>query len=184
MSIEKVAVKCYSSHNQSSVTALIPVFHRWIQEDVVGGIPLDVADYRHVPNGPGVLLIGHDADWGVDEHEGPHGLIYNHKRNLQGETDADRIAFCVQQLLHAVKVLHSEDSLDIRFSSERLRLVFNDRLQQPNDDSTFEALRPAIETALSQVFGEQVEAMIERDTTDPRWRLTVHVALSPAPSFA
>ena len=184
MSIEKVAVKLYSAHNGSSSTAVIPVFHRWIQEDLVSGVPLDVADYRHVPNGPGVMLVGHDADWGLDEHEGPHGLIYNHKRNIQGDSDADRLAFCVRQLLHAAAQLHAEESLDIRLSTERLRFVFNDRLLQPNTEAAFQALQPAIEAALAQVFGDDVQSMLERDGTDPRWRLTVHVALSPAPALA
>jgi len=34
----------------------IPVFHRWIQEAVLNELVIDVADYRHVPAGPGVML--------------------------------------------------------------------------------------------------------------------------------
>ena len=98
MTIERVAAKFYAAECGNEHDQFIPVFHRWIQEDLVPGIPLDVADYRHVPNGPGVILIGHDADWGMDQHEGPLGLIYNHKRNLQG-SDQEKLVFVLKQLL-------------------------------------------------------------------------------------
>jgi len=35
---------------------LIPVFHNWIQGQVFEELLLDVADYRHVHEGPGVVL--------------------------------------------------------------------------------------------------------------------------------
>lgn len=43
----------------------LDVFHRFIQRGLAEGQLLDVADYRHVPSGPGVLLIGHDIDYGL-----------------------------------------------------------------------------------------------------------------------
>ena len=42
---------------------LIPVFHDWIRDQVGEGLLLDIADYRHVDAGPGVVLIGHGAPW-------------------------------------------------------------------------------------------------------------------------
>jgi hypothetical protein len=33
--------------------AVIPVFHRWIQEQIFDELLLDVANYSHVPDGPG-----------------------------------------------------------------------------------------------------------------------------------
>ena len=30
---------------------------------------IDVADYSHVPNGPGVLLVAHDAQFGYERNE-------------------------------------------------------------------------------------------------------------------
>lgn len=185
MTIERVAVKFYASAATANLTTYIPVFHRWIQQDTVSGVPLDVADYRHVPNGPGVILIGHDADWGMDEHEGPLGLIYNHKRQLalHGD-DEQRLVYVLRQLIHAAQTLQAEASLGLSFDTSRLRIVFNDRLNQENSEAGFATVSAAIEGALQTVFGEGVQTLIERDTTDPRWRLTVHVGLSPAPQLA
>ena len=36
---------------------LIPVFHGWIQTRALADVLIDVVDYRHVPDGPGVMLI-------------------------------------------------------------------------------------------------------------------------------
>ncbi|TVR45759.1 MAG: hypothetical protein EA402_03845 [Planctomycetota bacterium] len=184
MTIERIAVKFPVASGASDATALIPVFHRWIQDNAVQGVPLDVADYRHVPNGPGVILIGHDADWGLDSHEGPLGLIYNHKRNLQGGSDADRIAFALRQLIHAARLLEEDPAFAVTFDSSRLRITFNDRLNQPNTPEGFAAVSAAVEAAVAEVFGAEVSLMVERDEQDPRYRLTVHVGLSPVPSLS
>jgi len=44
----------------------IPVFHRWIQERSLDELMVDVADYTHVPDGPGVVLVCHDAIYSLD----------------------------------------------------------------------------------------------------------------------
>ena len=50
---------------------------------------IDVANYAHVPKGPGVALIGHGTDYFIDEGEGRLGLLYNRKR---GAPDAGAAA--------------------------------------------------------------------------------------------
>src|SRR3954465_5689913 len=44
------------------LAAFAPVFQRWIQQKSVEGQFVDVADYRHVFEGPSIVLIGHDSD--------------------------------------------------------------------------------------------------------------------------
>src|SRR5271154_4836396 len=63
---------------------LIPVFHRWIREHVFDELLLDVADYRHVPAGPGVVLIGHQANYSVDDTDDRLGVRYNRKAEVDG----------------------------------------------------------------------------------------------------
>ena len=41
----------------------IEVFHVWIAEQSTDELLIDVADYRHVPMGPGVILVGHEEDY-------------------------------------------------------------------------------------------------------------------------
>ena len=65
---------------------LIPVFHRWIREQALPGLLLDVADYAHVPAGPGMMIIGHDAHYAVDNRQNRLGLLYNRRTAVEGST--------------------------------------------------------------------------------------------------
>ena len=63
MHSERLQLKLFlepSTHFE--LEALIPVFHRFIRDHVIKELLIDVVDYSHVPNGPGVVLIGHFAD--------------------------------------------------------------------------------------------------------------------------
>ena len=65
MNIDHVNVKVFAKA-PVDLAAAIPVFHRWIQEGACEELLIDVADYRHVPAGPGVVLIGHEANYSLD----------------------------------------------------------------------------------------------------------------------
>ena len=45
---------------------------------------IDVAEYLHVHNGPGIMLIGHNANYSLDNRAGRLGLLYNRKEPLEG----------------------------------------------------------------------------------------------------
>ncbi len=64
--------------------AVVPVFHSWIQGQIFDELLLDVADYSHVPDGPGVVLIGHEADYALDNTDGRLGVRYNRKAPWPG----------------------------------------------------------------------------------------------------
>src|SRR5947207_13377236 len=79
--IQHVRVKIFAREPVSAdLGAAIPVFHRWIQDRVCPEMLIDVADYRHVPNGPGVMLIGHEANYSLDTAKGRLGLLYSRKQ--------------------------------------------------------------------------------------------------------
>ena len=83
MDAHKLQLKIYltpESARTLDVEALIPVFHRWIKQRALPELTIDVANYQHVPKGPGVVLIGHGADYFLDEGEGRAGLLHNRKR--------------------------------------------------------------------------------------------------------
>src|SRR5258708_30948979 len=71
----------------------IAVFHRWIQDRACPEMLIDVADYRHVPNGPGVMLIGHEANYSLDNTKGRLGLLYSRKQEGGGAQENLRQAF-------------------------------------------------------------------------------------------
>jgi hypothetical protein len=65
--------------------AVIPVFHSWIQGQVCVELLLDVADYRHVHGGSGIVLIGHEADYSLDNTDNRWGIRYNRKTAVHGD---------------------------------------------------------------------------------------------------
>ena len=68
----------------------INVFHRLVAEQAMDEMMIDVADYRHVPAGPGVVMVGLEADYAIDQKDGRYGLRYNRKAPLEG-SNQDRL---------------------------------------------------------------------------------------------
>ena len=89
----------------------VGVFHDWIRQSALqgGGLLIDVASYAHVPNGPGVLLIGHELDYSVRIALGRVELTCRHKRDPQGE--GNPLQRCLRQLLQAAQLLESATTL-------------------------------------------------------------------------
>lgn len=154
--------------------ALIPVFHRWIQQRLLPELLIDVADYRHVKNGPSVLLIGHEADYVFDERYGQAGLAYIYKR-----PSADSLPMLLhhafERLNHAVQLLEAESSLNgVRFENTTLQLIFLDRLNAPNRPEIFETLRQDVLNTATQWF-QTNKVQLDSTEADPRKCLTVQI---------
>ena len=46
---------------------------------------IDVADYSHIPDGPGVLLIAHEGHFSLDQENHKPGIMYMRKTELEGD---------------------------------------------------------------------------------------------------
>ena len=175
--LQRMAVKLFAEPAPGlKLQDAIPVFHRWIRERVVGGVLVDVADYSHLPQSPGVVLVSHEADYALDAAEGPLGLLYIRKAAQPGELRA-RIAAAFRAAREACATLEAEPALGGRLKFRKADGLFiaNDRLLAPNDAATWEALRPDVEAAAREVLGPVSLAL---DASDPRRRLTA--AVKPA----
>jgi hypothetical protein len=163
--------------------AFIPVFHNWIREQKVDGVPIDVADYKHVKEGPGVLLIGHEGDYALDLGHGRPGLLYSYKREWQSETLAGRLQAVLHRLLRGAQLVETEASLDgrITFGTDELQLTFLDRLRTPNTPETLAAVGHEVEAALAAVYGD-LAASVERVETDERRPFSLQVQIPEAPA--
>jgi len=93
----------------------IPVFHRWIQQGSVPGTLIDVADYQHVPAGPGVVLVTHEAYYGLDQSKDRLGLLYTRRTAMDGAV-ADRIRGAVEAALQACDLLEREPEFERAFA--------------------------------------------------------------------
>lgn len=127
--------------------AFIPVFHRWIQSQCLEELLIDVVDYRHVHNGPGVILIAHDAHYAIDDDAGRLGLLYSRRRETHAsrrdiESSRDRLASVFLCVLSACQRLESEPAFQgaLQFRTDALMLRINDRLFAPNTIEVFNAV--------------------------------------------
>jgi hypothetical protein len=130
---------------------LIPVFHRWIQQQLFPEVLLiDVADYAIVPAGPGVMLIGHHANISLDNRQNRVGMLYNRKTVMEGSF-IDKLRHAYQSALMAAMRLTEEPEFrgKIAFDESDLEVFVNDRLLAANTKETWEMLRGDI----AQVFG-------------------------------
>jgi hypothetical protein len=176
MDLHKFCVKFYAADPSAvRLDAFIPVYHRWIQKQAVEGMLVDVADYDHLPQGPGVVLVAHEADYSMDSSEGPLGLLYNRKTPSGGRL-SDRIAAGFRAALGACVKLENEPEFlgRLKFKPGGAVFIANDRLNAPNSEETFQALRSDLAAALAKVYPSNVE--IRRISTDPRSRLTVQIS--------
>jgi hypothetical protein len=152
--------------------AIAPVFHRWIQDRLVPGLLVDVADYRHVPDGPGVVLIGQEADYALDFSGGRPGLLYRRKRDMTG-TPAQRIASAIEAARAACRLLESPPPVgaSLRFAADEIELRLLDRLRAAPAEQP--RLLAEIRAAAEAVLGGP--AAVEPAAAHPRapWTLRI-----------
>jgi len=156
MDAHKLQLKIYlttESAHAVDLEAVIPVFHRWIKQRLLPELMIDVANYGHVPQGPGVVLIGHGSDYFMDEGEGRPGLLHNRKR--AGLAPDERLSDLARRTLHAASLLERDLALTgkIKFATNELLFRVNDRLAAPNSDATFAALKPELDALARTIFG-------------------------------
>ena len=156
MEAHKLQLKIYltpESARALDVEALVPVFHRWIKQRLLPELTIDVANYLHVPQGPGVVLIGHGSDYFLDEGEGRPGLLHNRKR--AGLPPGERLADLARRTLNAAALLEKDLALTgkIKFATDELLFRVNDRLAAPNNDATFAALKPELDALAQTIYG-------------------------------
>jgi hypothetical protein len=132
---------------------LIPVFHDWIRDQVGEGLLLDVADYRHVDAGPGVVLIGHEGNYSVDNTDNRLGVRYNRKAALDG-SNQDRLKQAARAALIACQRLEVESRLGgrLHFNGQEIEIFINDRLLAPNCDATREAFGSDLKSFSEKLF--------------------------------
>ena len=153
---------------------LIPVFQRWIQKDALEGVLIDVTNYTHVEDGPGVMLIGHEANWSLDFTDGEPGLLYTRKREALGDVET-RLKDAFRLALEACKLLQKDETIENPIEVDTREFIFgiNNRLVAPNEDETMEDVREGLTQFFNWLFeGQRVD--FERDQRK-RSRFSVRV---------
>jgi len=184
--LQRIGLKVFAS-DDSAVRAreFVPIFHRWIQTRALGELLLvDVADYAHVPEGPGAVLVAHEGNFSIDLADERLGLLFYRKTPAPG-TLVDRLRRLAHITLQAARLLEQDPALAgrLRFRGEALELFANDRLLAPNDDATRMAFAPALRELLTTLYGA-VDCRVETPQRDRRERFALHITAPAAVSVA
>src|SRR5258708_24718503 len=166
MDLQKINVKFFVEKGDGVPLAdLVPVFHRWIQQDKLEGMLIDVAEYTHVRQAPGVLLIAHEANYSVDEMDGKRGFLYNQKRAPE-KSGEGHLKTAFRRALQACSFLEKEPEVagKMKFAVNHLQVFVNDRLQAPHHSESYEELEKILKPVLDSLYDGAKHLLIaERD---------------------
>lgn len=181
MNSSKLVIKLYAEGRWADLDAkdVVPVFHGFIQRRAIDDhLLIDVADYAHVPEGPGAVLVAHEANYYLDRFDGRLGLSYSRKRPLAGSF-LHRLRYTMIAVLEAAARLEEDPTLagGLKFRADQLTVKINDRLFGPNTPETFEQFRSDLRQFFQELYGESATIELEH-RADPKRLLEVRVTVS------
>lgn len=135
--------------------AFVKVFQAWIRDQSLPGhLLIDVADYAHVPGGPGTVLVAHEANIHLDHDENRPGVLYVRKQPVAGATSLrDRLPTVFRAALQAAAKLESDETLGgIRVRTDEAVFRIHDRLLAPNTEHTLSQVNRDLQAFLADVY--------------------------------
>ncbi|MDX1620900.1 MAG: rhodanese-like domain-containing protein [Nitriliruptorales bacterium] len=161
MNPQRLSVRFRVEDAPDNLDPAIGLFHRFIQKGAVEGQILDVADYRHVPDGPGVLLVGHDVDYGINRS----AFSVLRKRSAQDPT-ATQLRDALRMGLGAVEAMSYDGGLRVAVDRSRFTVTAVDRNlgAAPEAEAVF---RAQVEPVVSELFGPDA-TVTATEVDDPR----------------
>ncbi len=135
----------------SRTTQAIEIFHSWITRRALDEVLVDVADYRHVPQGPGIVLVGLESNYNLSNPRGRFQLSCFNKRDA---VSSDPLVRVVSRTLRACQLLQEAFAVPgLRFDVSQLELSVIDR--RATDFGGFDAQRlaEATQQQLSAMYG-------------------------------
>lgn len=157
------------------LAAFTPGFQRWIQQKALKGQLIDVADYRHVFEGPGIVLIGYDSDYFAESRDGRIGLLYTRKRQLDADVQT-QLRTSLRLTLDACQLLEADTSFtpSLKFRADEIEIRFPDRLRLPNQPESFDLVKDDVRVVLAELYGTDTVNFAPVNH-DPRYLFTIAV---------
>lgn len=178
MELQKIEIRFFAvERKRVPLTAFIDVFHGWIQAG--DGVYHDVADYSHMHQGPGIVLVAPDFNVSVDETGGRRCFLFSQKTLLEG-SNQERLTRVFQNALEHCQRLQAEPALQgkIGFRFDEFEITLNDRLLAPNGDESYGALKAEVEPFVSRMFGGAPVSLQQESDARRRVRLRIQ-AMAP-----
>jgi len=178
MELQHINLKFYIENPESlDLEKFHGVFNSWIQRSLTDDLLVDIAEYLHVHNGPGIMLIGHNANYSFDNTAGRLGLLYNRKELVEG-TNRQKLAQAAHAALSAMRILEKENR--VHFIGNEVQLIVNDRLVAPNTAETFAELKADLDAFFGTLFKGSNVTLVHSSLSEPRARFTIDVRSASA----
>jgi hypothetical protein len=163
--LQRVAVSMPLAESSVDPETFVPMFHDWIRRGAVEGTLIDVARYGHVHHGPGIMLIGHEGDYSIDQADGRLALRYTVKRDNDG-APYDVVERALRRLSLAADALAAAGT-SVDTATVTVRIY--DRLRAPNTAESREQLIEPIGAAVREVLnvGETDPEVVSDDPREP-----------------
>ena len=184
MDLRKINVKYFVEKDGGLPLApVIPVFHRWIQDDKLDDLLIDVAEYTHVHQGPGVLLIAQEANYSLDETDGRRGFLYSQKRTPE-KSGEEHLRTAFRRVLTAASLLENEPDLqgELKFDPGHFQVSVNDRLAAPAGAGSQTDLEKDLKSFLLSIYGSS--PAVFQTEKDPQKAVGFEVKVSNPPSIS
>lgn len=169
--IKRMEIRLFvADPNEVAWEEFIPLFTRWIQEEPDRW--LDIADYRHVPSGPGVVLVGREGHVAMDNRRNEIALLYSRREPYEG-TNRERILAAFRDTFaFAERVSH--DLPKIRFRKDVCEFLVNDRVTFPNEPEIADAVASELQTVLPEL---SLSGAALEHNPNPKERITFRIRL-------
>lgn len=118
-----------------SVSDVVNLFHDWIREEDEDKVLLDVADYSHVPNGPGIILVGfyENIYFEINGKHPAFAVVY--KRPIDGDNTSKVKHVFSKAVIFANKFQQAFEG-KVTLDTENIKLGLNDRYYKREDVET------------------------------------------------
>ncbi len=168
MDLSRINLKFFLDEWEVLPEEIFRIFNTWIST-TTDEVLVDVADYSHVHAGPITLLVGHEANYCIDNTDEKIGLLYTRKQPLDGGM-SDRFRRVFTAALRACQRLEQEPELKgkVEFRGGEVLLVANDRLHAPGTQETQNALKADLEGFLQALYGGTEFALESTPVPAPR----------------
>ncbi len=154
MELQKFGIKLFFKPNGSYPSKdFIPVFHNWIQTNSLPEhMLIDVIDYSHIPDGPGIMLIAHEGHFSLDKENNMPGLLYSRKSKNEGEFQKRFESVFATSLQAAKLLIKNEIGGEVDFQSNSFRFISNDRLLAENNEENKELFSNTFDEILIEKY--------------------------------
>jgi hypothetical protein len=176
MNIQKINVKLFTdAPAEPDLTPFLAIFSRWREDRADPAGWVDLADYAHVPRGPGVMLIGHQGNLSADLADPGPGLLWCNRNSLEGPLE-DRLREVFRRSVVYFARLRAEAGYppDLEPRPGFWEVTVNDRLMGPNTEETDRGVRPVVDGLGARLFGSGGYTLLGPPEAPARYSLTLH----------